>query len=249
MEENQEHLLYEHMAKKLTQARSITEKYVSIVHGKEFVMYPGVFSPDVFPMALEISDLWVRLIEQVKPKRVLEIGAGAGYNGVLACLSGFVEHITCTDISDNAVANIQENIDKYHINHCMTAIQSDVFDSIKVDEDKKFDLIFWNFPFINMKKLPGVFDEVAQTVFDPSYTLFEKYVSSVEHYLKPNNGRVFIAFVPAAGDYKLLCEIASKYGRQVQIFISNHVKATVNDSTNKALDAIYGIYELGKISK
>ena len=229
---------------KLFEARNIKEKYTVTIHGKEFIIYPAVFSPNIFSSVHVFAILWVKLINRLKPKRVLEIGAGAGYNGVLACLTGVVEHVTCTDVSQNAVDNIQANIDKYQLNHCMTAVLSNLFASLNADNDKKNDVIFWNFPYAVSKKSYDEFDEVERTLFDPGYSLFEKYISSVDHYLTPNTGRVFIGFAPEIGDYKLLCDIALRYGRTVEPIIENQTITSADIPANEIPGAVFGIYEL-----
>jgi len=229
---------------KLFEARNIKEKYTVTIYGKEFIIYPGVFSPNIFSSVHVFAILWTKLIERLTPKQVLEIGTGAGYNGVLACLTGVVEHVTCTDISQNAVDNTQANIDKYQLNHCMTAIQSSLFDSFGADNHKKFDLIFWNFPYALSNKSYDEFDEIERTLFDPGYLLFEKYIRSAGEYLTPNSGRVFIGFAPEIGDFKLLCDIALKYGRTVAPIIENDMITSSDIPANEIPGAVFGIYEL-----
>lgn len=253
MEKSHEDRLAEFLEAKLLEAKSIKEKCSVNISGKEFIIYPGVFNPNVFPVAHLSTELFMKLIETVKPKRVLEIGAGAGYNGVLACLSGIVEHCTCTDITQNAVHNIQENIDKYKLNHRMTATQSDVFDSINVGDDnnKKFDLIYFNSPFatsINKNSSDG-FDEVDHTVFNPGYIALEKYVRTADQHLTLDSGRVFIGFSVDFGDYKLLCDIASKYGRVIEIFIEKTMIPKANAPPNKKSGIVFSIYELSRKNK
>jgi methylase of polypeptide subunit release factors len=244
MEKKHEDDVCELVEEKLFEARNIKEKYIVTVYGKEFMIYPGVFSPNIFSSVHVFAILWVNLMKRLKPKRVLEIGAGAGYNGVLACLTGVVEHVTCTDISQNAVDNVRENIDRYQLKHCMTAIQSDLFDSLNISDSEKFDLVFWNFPYAISDKPYGEFDEIERTLFDPGYLLFEKYVRSVGRYLIANSGRVFIGFAPQIGDYKLLCDIALKYGRVVKPIVENDMITSADIPSNEIPGAMFGIYEL-----
>ena len=249
MEKKHEDDQHELVDKRLFEARCVKQSHIVTIHGKEFLIYPGVFNPNVFPSVHVIAILWVKLIKRLKPREVLEIGAGAGYNGVLASSTGVVGHVTCTDISQNAVDNIRANIDKYQLNDCMTAVQSDLFEFLTVGDAKKFDLIFWHFPYATSTKSAHEFDEVEKTVFDPGYLLFEKYVRFADHYLTPNTGRICVAFSPEIGDYKLLCDLSAKYGRVVEPIIENDTITSDDIPPNIMPGAKFGIYELNMKSK
>ena len=158
--------------KKLDQAAQLLDEKLVQVRGLDFVVHPNVFDPDIFPSAHFIARPWVKLIQELKPHHVLEIGSAAGYIGILAALNG-ANVVTCTDITQAAVRNTQANIERYNLQHRMTAHQGDVFDAL-VGRDDTYDLIFWNFPFGHINKPPETLSDLERAIFDPGYVAVEK---------------------------------------------------------------------------
>ncbi|CAF2979593.1 unnamed protein product [Rotaria sp. Silwood2] len=184
-----------------------TEKIVQVC-GLDFFIRPNVFDPDIFPSARFIARPWVKLIQELKPYRVLEIGSAAGYNGILAALNG-AHTVVCTDITREAVDNTEANIKRYNLENRMTVYHGDVFNALSGKNDK-FDLIFWNFPFGHINKPPEELSSLERAIFDPGYVAVEKYMKEARDYLAPN-GHVFLGFSPTIGYWDELVAIASKY--------------------------------------
>jgi len=105
---------------KLEEAYAYKENYTITLAGYQFIMYPGVFNPDVFPSTRIIVDSWIHLIRTIRPNSLLEIGTGAGYFSVLSALNG-AKHVTATDITSPAIANAKANIDKYNMNYWLNS--------------------------------------------------------------------------------------------------------------------------------
>ncbi|CAF3995191.1 unnamed protein product, partial [Rotaria sordida] len=110
--------------KLLTQITSIQEKTTILIQGKSFVIYPNVFNPIVYSATLYFTRSLLQLVQHIKPQHMLELGTGAGYNAILGAFNG-ATYVTCTDVSQVAVNNAQENIDNHQLGNRVTVIRSD----------------------------------------------------------------------------------------------------------------------------
>lgn len=199
----------------IEQCEKVREKFNTTIHGQVFVIHPKVFNPDIFQSAKTFAPLWTKLITETKPKRVLEVGAGAGYNAILAVLNG-AEHVTCTDISKSACENAKENVENYHMEKQVRVLHGDVFSPLSASD--KFDLIYWNIPFLQIDIPVEELNDLQRTIFDPDYKSAEKYLSAVRDYLQPHSGRAYIGFSPTIGCYNKLSRIAATYNWELEIF-------------------------------
>lgn len=73
----------------------------------------------------------------------LEIGAGAGNVLIEVALTNKCKRLMGTDINEVAIDNFKLNLKKFGVE--AEAIVSDVLD--QVPTERKFDLIYWNYPF------------------------------------------------------------------------------------------------------
>lgn len=206
----------------LEKAYAYKENYMTTIAGREFILYPDVFNPEVFSLPTHIFDTWLHLIRRIKPGSLLEIGAGAGYFAVLAALNG-ANRVTATDITKQAVANIQANIDKYNLTDRMQALYGSVFEPL--DENDRFDVIFWDFPITPVAKPLEELNALERTIFDPGYKFIETYIKEAHKYLT-NAGRLFIMFSNKMGDSSLLLELVNKHGWRLQLIENPDCKAT-----------------------
>jgi methylase of polypeptide subunit release factors len=74
----------------------------------------------------------MKLVQNLKPQHLLELGTYAEYKAVLASLNGAI-YVTGTDVSQVGVINAQENIDNHQLENRVNVILSDVFDSLPSD--------------------------------------------------------------------------------------------------------------------
>lgn len=109
------------------------------VLGVSFLVYPGVFSPIYSSDTAWFAE---KIVPFTKNKTFLEIGSGAG---IIACLAANfgASNVVATDINPQAVKNTISNSKLHSLN--ISVREGSVFDPI--DNDEKFDIIFWNHPF------------------------------------------------------------------------------------------------------
>ncbi|CAF1152667.1 unnamed protein product [Rotaria sordida] len=218
------------------------EKHIIELGGHEFIVYPNVFSPAVFPLPDHLVKTWLDLIHIIKPESVLEIGSGAGYLAILAALNG-ANRVTATDITQDAIENIQANIEKYNLGDRMQAVYGSVFEPF--DKNDRFDVIFWDIPFCHIDKPMEELSALERTVFNPGYILSEAYLKGAHQHLT-DNGRVFVAFSKMLGHPEKLLELTNKYGWCLEL-VMNLEQVTSNIEGIYDNKADINIYELIKL--
>ncbi|CAF2834658.1 unnamed protein product [Rotaria sp. Silwood2] len=223
-------------------AHTYNDKHMIELAGHEFIVYPNVFSPAVFLLSDNVVETWLHLIKIIKPESILEIGSGAGYLAILAALHG-ANRVTATDITEEAVNNIQANSEKHNLEHRIRAVCGSVFEPF--DKNDQFDVIFWDIPFCHINKPTEELNALERTVFDPGYMLCEAYLKGAREHLT-DTGRAFMAFSQKLGHPAKLLELTNKYGWCLQL-VPNPKQTTSNS------DAIYdnnvdiNMYELIKL--
>lgn len=218
-----------HVRAKLDEAAAYKDNYTTMFAGHEFVVFPDVFNPEVFPSSHMLVDTWLHLVRTIKPDSLLEIGAGAGYLAVLAALNG-AKHVTATDITQQAVDNIKANIEKFGLDDRMRAACGSIFEPL--GESDRFDVVFWSWPFNHTEKPLDELDAHERTLFDPGYQLIETYIREAHQHLT-NTGRLFIVFSNKLGHPDKLNELVTKYGYRLQ-----RVELVEN-----TLHKSYGVYD------
>jgi release factor glutamine methyltransferase len=108
------------------------------LRGLHFELSPGVFHPKYFNSSLILLD-WIEA-NDLKGKKVLELGCGSGAGALLAAKRGAESY--AADISALALENLKRNQEKNSLN--VQTFQSDLFNQIP---DVKFDYILVNPPF------------------------------------------------------------------------------------------------------
>jgi release factor glutamine methyltransferase len=187
-------------------------------------------------------DMWLHLIRTIKPDSLLEIGSGAGYFAILAALNG-VNRVTATDITQQAVDNTQANINKYDLTDRMTVKCGSVFEPL--DENDRFDLIFWDFPFYSSTdKSVEELDALERTVCDPGYICVETYLKEAHKYLT-DKGRLLIVFSHKLGDTNQLLKLINKYGWHLKLIEKPDQEIKLIQKTNDD-DVDVNFYELIK---
>jgi release factor glutamine methyltransferase len=225
---------------KLEEAYAYKSNYTTTLAGHEFIVFPDVFNPEVFPSSHVIIDSWLHLIRTVKPDSLLEIGAGAGYLSILAALNG-ANKVTATDVTQQAADNIKANIDKYNLDDRMRALCGSVFDPL--GENDQFDIVFWNSPFNHINKPLEELNALERTLFDPGYTLTETYIREAHKHLT-DKGRLFLGTSNKLGKFDRLTELADKYGWRLEL---NNVPEYTTEKSYGMYDEVdFSNYELIK---
>lgn len=107
------------------------------------------------PIAELIQKQFAPWLEQ-EPTRILDLCTGSGCIGI-ACAYAFSEaEVQLSDISYDALAVAQENIERHHLQDRVFAIQSDLFENLR---GQQFDLIVSNPPYVDADDLASMPDE------------------------------------------------------------------------------------------
>ena len=154
----------------------------------------GEFELKTDKMVYEPSDDSFLLAENLNIKqsdRVLEIGTGSGIVAMYA--SKVAEEIVATDINFNAIELADENFKNNNINN-IKLVFGDLFKPIDAnlkEEEKKFDLILFNTPY-----LPTNDDEILEDNLNYAFDggsdgrrIIDKFLNQVKDYLN-EGGRV-----------------------------------------------------------
>ena len=100
----------------------------------------------------------IRFLKENEKTDVLEIGVGSGAISIALsyyCPSIFIDAV---DLSNKALCVAAVNIKKYSMQHRIRLLEGDLF--APVDQDKKYDLIISNPPYIPTNDIPSLSKEV-----------------------------------------------------------------------------------------
>jgi release factor glutamine methyltransferase len=177
----------------------------------EFVVYEGVFSPTVF----NDTFFYAEALPVPVGGSVMEVGCGTGFIALTVAKKG-ASSVLATDINPSAVANCQANSEKHKLSDVVTARISDVFSAVTADE--RFDLIFWNWPYLAAQRNED--DPLECSVFDPTYDSIGRYLRDARAHRSPQ-GRVMLSFSREAGNVSLLEQRAREAGASLSAFRTN----------------------------
>eukprot|EP00931_Biecheleriopsis_adriatica_P024900 TRINITY_DN15407_c1_g1_i1.p1 TRINITY_DN15407_c1_g1~~TRINITY_DN15407_c1_g1_i1.p1 ORF type:complete len:249 (-),score=54.66 TRINITY_DN15407_c1_g1_i1:20-766(-) len=179
--------------------------------GMKFVVYPTVFLPN-------ISYHFMKLGEGFYPKggSMLDLGSGCGVIAVHAAVQG-VERVLATDIVAAAPACIEENAFIHGVADKVEGRVSDVFSAVLPSE--KFDVIFWNYPFIpdGTERDYSELTDVERGIRDPGQEHLRRYCKEASTFLKPA-GRLFVTYSHTMGDWRTFLEIMQETGWSASVF-------------------------------
>lgn len=165
------------------------KKYLVMVAGQDFVVYPNVFSPKYF----RDTELFANNLPINKGEKMLEIGSGTGIISITAIEKG-AKKVVAIDINPEAVRNTKENIKKFQMQDQIEARLGNVYDTLKPNE--KFDAIFWNTPFGYIEN--ENITDLEKAVYDPKYKSTKKFILHAKKYLK-KDGKVYLGFSSTLG--------------------------------------------------
>ena len=188
--------------KVLEQSKTETEPYRVTVSGKEFVVFPNVFSPKYF----NDTELFADNFPVRDGEEMLEIGPGTGAISILAIYKG-AGKVLAIDINPDAVKNTQANIELHNMQGKVAVRQGNLYEPLKSNE--RFDTIFWNTPFgfVEDENVP----DLEKAVYDPAYKSTEKFIKEANQHLK-KGGRVLIGFSTTLGRMDLLQKFCAEAG-------------------------------------
>jgi release factor glutamine methyltransferase len=197
-------------------ADAVTEPTTFRLHDRDWDLLPGVFAPT----HCVSTGFFTESIPFPVGGSFLEVGCGAGVTAVTAAARG-CGRVAAIDINDVAVTNTALNAARHGLSDRITSHRSDMFDALGPDE--RFDLIFWNSPFIDPGADAGPArpardeqrEHLRQAVFDPGYRAHERYLSGARARLTAD-GRLLLGFSDL-GDHDSLRRLAADAGYRISI--------------------------------
>ncbi len=186
--------------KVLKESQKEKERYQIKFLGREYIVYPNVFSPKYF---LD-SEFFAQNIPINNGDEMLEIGCGTGVIAINSLFRG-AAHVVAIDINKDAVANTKENAKLNKIENKIRILQGDIYSPLSAND--KFDVIFWNVPFGYIEREAK--SVLEKSIFDPHYDSISRFIIEAKKYLK-KEGRVIIGFSNVLGKAELLQDILKK---------------------------------------
>jgi release factor glutamine methyltransferase len=165
-----------------------------LVAGKEFLVYPNVFSPKYF----NDTELFAMNLPLRDNEQMLEIGPGTGAVSIISLYRG-AGKITAIDINPDAVKNTQANIELHNMCKKMEVREGNLYSPLHSNE--KFDTIFRNTPFGFIENTD--ISDLERAVYDPGYVSTERFIKEAKNHLNAN-GRVLVGFSTTLGKVDLL---------------------------------------------
>lgn len=187
----------------LKQNEALSECYTFCFRDRQFVGYPNVYSPVIFPGAKNQGSIPLSPDDDF-----LEIGCGTGIFSVLAALDGAHE-VVALDINPDAVANTLDNAKRHQVESKVTVLQSDMFGSL--GSSKQFDVIFFNIPFCHRNCAVDDLSMLGRALFDPEHDLLHRFFKEGGKHLR-EGGRMVLGYSTTHGDVPLMREWATQYG-------------------------------------
>lgn len=153
------------------------ENYDLPIDGVTIRVHDHVFSPD--PELTNSSSMILRGIPDVAGKTVLDVGAGTGIVGLRCAMKG-AERVTSVDVSEAALANIRDNVDRIGVADAVEVRESNLFSNVP----ERFDYIFANLPIL---------DEAWSQESGSTQHLVQRFLDEVSDHLN-DGGTAYLAW-------------------------------------------------------
>lgn len=135
-------------------------------YGRRFGVRPGVLVPR--PETELLVEQGLKLLRYSPgPARVLDLGSGSGCIGITIALEAQIDQVVVTDVAEDPLAQIKENIAYHGVEQRVLVLESDLFSQLK---DKRFDLILSNPPYVGTEIGPR--PDLGVVAFEPALALF-----------------------------------------------------------------------------
>ncbi|NUT49689.1 MAG: methyltransferase [Saccharothrix sp.] len=165
--------------------------------------------PEVFPPYTDPGPgLFASWVPYEAGGRFLEMGCGAGVASVLAARAGCAR-VLSLDINPAAVENTRRNAARHGVSDRVAALTSDLFEA--VDRDERFDVIFWNSPFIEAPEDREYGKQIERAVLDPGYGMQRRFFHDAVAHLA-EGGRVYLGTSDAMGNTEKTLQAATAAG-------------------------------------
>lgn len=175
--------------------------------GREWDLLPGVFAP---PLCLS-TGFFADSIPYPDGGTLLEVGCGTGVISVIAAARG-CSLVTAIDISEAAALNTSMNVARHGVADRVRVLRSDMFAALAPSD--RFDVIFWNSPFIDPPASFEPASDLDRAIFDPAYGNHRRFVDGGPPRLTAE-GRLLLGF-SNLGNHATLAHLADEAGRNVR---------------------------------
>lgn len=194
-----------------------TEPYLCTVHGRQFWVLPGVFSPKYF----EDTEFFARELKVHPGEKLLEIGPGTGAVAIIKALER--ARVTVVELNLQAICNVTKNAIRYCLEQeKLKKYAGSLYEPL--GRFDRFDSIFWNVPFAWVPE-DAELTMHERAVCDPGYKGIERFIAKAHFHLKPG-GRLMIGFSHSLGHVGLLHSLLRKYGYRFTIVARTHAMET-----------------------
>jgi release factor glutamine methyltransferase len=162
--------------RELVKQRAAGKPVAYLVGQREFFSLPFEVTPDVLIPRPETELLVVRALDLAKQAplterqdgiQIADIGAGSGILPVTLAKRLPSSRVTAIDVSPAALAVAKRNAEKHGVTDRIEWFESDLFAS--VPEDRKFDIIVSNPPYITTAEMAALAGDVRR--FEPELAL------------------------------------------------------------------------------
>lgn len=192
-------------------ASGVTEPTTFRLLDREWDLLPGVFAPTYCVS----TGFFTESVPFPVGGSFLEVGCGSGVTAVTAAARGCAR-VAATDISATAVENTRLNAARHGLADRIELHHGDMFDGLGPGD--RFDLIFWNSPFIDA--VPGgqhddLREQLGQAVFDPGYRAHRRYLTEAGGRLTAK-GRLLLGFSDL-GDHDTLRRLGADAGYRISV--------------------------------
>lgn len=187
------------------------KRYLTNVLGKEFIVFPNVFSPKYF----NDTEPFAKNLPIKRGEEVLEIGPGTGIISIFAAFKG-AKKVLAIDVNPDAVKNTRKNIKKHKLQKKVSIRQGNLYDALKKNE--KFDVIFWNTPFGLVKEKN--ITNLEKSIYDSGYKSTERFIKESKYHLK-KNGRLLIGFSSTLGKLDLIKKFIKEAGFKLRLLFKS----------------------------
>jgi release factor glutamine methyltransferase len=162
--------------RELVKQRAAGKPVAYLVGQREFFSLPFEVTPDVLIPRPETELLVVRALDLAKQAplterqdgiQIADVGTGSGILAVTLAKRLPTAHVTAIDVSAAALAVAQRNVKRHGVTDRIEWFESDLLAS--VPEDRKFDIIVSNPPYITTAEMAALAGDVRR--FEPELAL------------------------------------------------------------------------------
>ena len=141
------------------------------------------------PIAELIERQFEPWVDSEQVNSILEIGAGSACIAIASALYFPNAHVTAVDISKEALAVAEINVNRHHCEGHVTLVESDLFTAL--DDDQRFDIIVSNPPYVSEEEYHDLPPEyrcepaLGLLAEDEGLAIIERILSQASDYLTP----------------------------------------------------------------